>query len=174
LDTDSYELRSCLSCFGTGVTVVTVAGPDEPRGITVNAFSSVSLDPPLVMISINKLARSHDLLVDCPFAVNILSSDQERLALNFAGRHQPGLVVPWKDGAYAPYLGGSLAHLECTPYGRYGGGDHTLFLGEVRAFSYRRGDALGYFRTKFARLPEPIAVSPGTVDPFELPYDAYE
>lgn len=156
------------------MTIVTVKGASEPRGLTVNAFTSISLDPPLILVSINKRAKSHDFLLESPFAVNILSSDQERIALNFAGLPQPELEVRWEQGEYAPFLAGTLAHLECTQWRHFDGGDHTMVMGEVRAFGYRSGDALGYFRSKFGRLPQPVSVSPGTYDPFELPYDAYE
>jgi flavin reductase len=172
---NTYELRTCLGCFGTGVTVVTVQGPSEPRGLTVNAFTSVSLDPPLVLVSINKKARSHDLLRANPFAINVLASDQEHLALNFAGTHDPKLEIPWREGKAAPYLGGTVAHFQCEPHEAYDGGDHTLFIGRIVHFRYNDGDALGYFRSRFTRLAEPrVAASPGTQDPFELPYDAYE
>ncbi|MGH2703101.1 MAG: flavin reductase family protein [Actinomycetota bacterium] len=170
-----FELRTCLGCFGTGVTVVTVQGPSEPRGLTVNAFTSVSLDPPLILVSINKGAKSHDLLTDHAFAVNVLASDQEELALNFAGKHDPQLEIPWREGKLAPYLGGTVAHFQCEPHSAHDGGDHTLLLGRIVHFRYNDGDALGYFRSKFTRLVEPVVVaSPGTLDPFELPYDAYE
>lgn len=98
---DTYQLRTCLGCFGTGVTVVTVDAEDGRRGLTVNALTSVSLEPPLVLISINKRARSHDTLAGRPFAVNVLSSDQERLARHFAGDHQD-IELPWEEGQVAP------------------------------------------------------------------------
>jgi flavin reductase len=171
---DTYQLRTCLGCFGTGVTVVTVDSENGNRGLTVNAFTSVSLDPPLVLISINKRARSHDALAGRSFAVNVLSSDQEQLARHFAGDHQD-IELPWEQGQVAPRLGGVIASMECRPWGSYEGGDHTLYLGEVVALGYRHGDALGYFRSRFVRLSEPALVaSPHTHDPFELPYDAYE
>lgn len=171
---DTYQLRTCLGCFGTGVTVVTVDAEDGRRGLTVNAFTSVSLEPPLILISINKRARSHDLLADRPFAVNVLASNQELLARHFAGDHQT-VEVPWEEGRVAPRLGGAIASMECRPWGSYEGGDHTLYLGEIVALSYRQGDGLGYFRSRFVPLTEPALVaSPHTHDPFELPYDAYE
>lgn len=172
---NTFELRTCLGCFGTGVTVVTVQGPNGPRGLTVNAFTSVSLEPPLVLVSINKKAKSHDLLHDNPFAINVLASGQEQLALNFAGKHDSKLEIPWREGQSAPYIGGTVAHFQCEPHEAYDGGDHTLFIGQVVHFRYNDGDALGYFRSRFTRLTEPrVAASPGTHDPFELPYDAYE
>lgn len=65
--------------------------------------------------------------------------------------------------------------MECRPWEAYDGGDHTLYVGEVERFRYRQGDGLGYFRSRFVRLSEPAAPrAPGTYDPFELPYDAYE
>ncbi|MER5700301.1 flavin reductase family protein, partial [Streptomyces mirabilis] len=78
-------LRACMSRFATGVTVVTFEGDDGPRGATMNSFTSVSTDPPLVLISVAKRARSHGQLTDRPFCVNVLGAEQEALARQFAG-----------------------------------------------------------------------------------------
>jgi flavin reductase len=124
---DEADFRACLGKFATGVTIVAYAGDGDERGITVNAFNSVSLNPPLVLISIAKAARSHDLLKGSPFSVNVLTVDQEDLALHFAG--DPGEVeVPWLRGVVAPRLDGVLAWMECEPYAAYDAGDHTVYL----------------------------------------------
>ncbi|MBI0298847.1 flavin reductase, partial [Streptomyces sp. PRKS01-29] len=82
-------LRACMSRFATGVTVVTFAGDEGPRGVTMNSFTSVSADPPLVLISVARRTRSHDQLVDRPFCVNVLGAEQEPIARLFAGAQGP-------------------------------------------------------------------------------------
>jgi flavin reductase (DIM6/NTAB) family NADH-FMN oxidoreductase RutF len=152
---DSSRLRSGLSRFGTGVCVVTVAGQDGEHGLTVNAFTAVSLDPPLVLVSIGRKARGHGLLEGAPFTVNVLGAEQEPVARHFAGDPHPE-CVHWEQGEVAPRLAGALATFECRPWRSYDGGDHTLYLGEVVRFDYRRGDGLGYFNSRFATLDEGV------------------
>jgi len=152
---DGAVLRSCLSRFGTGVCVVTVAGEDGDHGLTVNAFTAVSLEPPLVLVSIARKARGHGLLEGKPFAVNVLGSEQQLVARHFAGDPHPEHVY-WLSGDVAPRLAGALATFECLPWAAYDGGDHTLYVGEVVELDYRGGDGLGYFYSRFATLEEPV------------------
>ena len=144
------SLRSCLGRFATGVAVVTFKADDGPRGFTVNSFTSVSMSPPLVLVSVARAARSHDALRGRAFCVNVLGAEQEALARLFAGG-QHGTAT-WHEGVVAPRLAGVLAHLECRPWRDYDGGDHTLFLGEVASFDYRDGDALGYHSSRFTSI----------------------
>lgn len=146
------SLRSCLGRFATGVVIVTFDAPDGRRGITVNSFTSVSMDPPLVLVSVAKHARSHDLLKGRPFCVNVLGGEQEALARQFAGAG--GGTAVWVDEAPVPRLAGVLAHVQCRPWRDYDGGDHTLFLGEVVEFDYRDGDALGFHAGRFTAVPD--------------------
>lgn len=126
-------LRRCFGAFPTGVTLVTYDSPAGPRGATVNSFVSVSMDPPLVLVSIGAQARARTGLADAPFAVNILGAHQADLALHFAGRPREGLRVPWQRGAAVPRLRECAAWLECRPWRAVEAGDHVLFLGEVVA-----------------------------------------
>jgi flavin reductase (DIM6/NTAB) family NADH-FMN oxidoreductase RutF len=146
------SLRSCLARFATGVAVVTFDSPGGRRGITVNSFTSVSLEPPLVLVSVAKRASAHDALSGRPFCVNVLGAEQEALARTFASGPQTG--VQWVEGEHAPRLPGVLANLECTPWREYDGGDHTLYLGEVQGFEYRDGAALGYLSSSFQTIAE--------------------
>jgi flavin reductase (DIM6/NTAB) family NADH-FMN oxidoreductase RutF len=147
-------LRSCLGRFVTGVAVVTFSEPDGPHGLTVNAFTAVSISPPLLLVSIAKTARSHGSLAPgVPFCVNVLAAEQEAVARHFAGGDDQ-TVVSWITGAIPPRLSGALAHFECTPWRTYDGGDHTLFLGEIVDFDYREGDALGFFASRFTHVAE--------------------
>lgn len=152
---DTVGLRSGLSRFGTGVCVVTMAGEEGEHGLTINAFTAISLDPPLVLVSVGKKAKGHRVLQDSPFAVNVLGAEQEAVARHFSGDPHPDRVH-WVQGGIAPKLAGALATFECQPWSSYEGGDHTLFVGEVVDFDYRGGDALTYFYSRFATLDEPV------------------
>jgi flavin reductase (DIM6/NTAB) family NADH-FMN oxidoreductase RutF len=148
---DASRLRSCLARFATGVAVAAADGPEGRAGLTVNSFTAVSLEPPLVLVSVHKRARSHDAFLGRPFAVSVLGAEQERLARHFAGRPQDG-PIPWDGTRELPVLAGSLAVLECAPWAAYDGGDHTLVVGRVTRLGYRDGDALGYFCGRFVPL----------------------
>ncbi|WP_413248007.1 flavin reductase family protein [Sinomonas flava] len=148
----SHHFRGSLGRFATGVAIVTFDGPTKRHGITVNSFTSVSLEPPLVLVSIARRAKAHDELAGRPFTVNILGAEQEALARHFAGR--PGVEPVWVEGPTAPRLSRPLAYFECTPWAAYDGGDHTLYVGEVVDFGYRSGDALAFQGGRFTTLPE--------------------
>jgi flavin reductase (DIM6/NTAB) family NADH-FMN oxidoreductase RutF len=148
------RLRSCLGRFATGVTVVTFDTAEGPGGVTVNSFTSVSLEPPLVLVSIAKAANAHDKLGERSFCVNVLGAEQEALARRFAGGDAD--VLPrFAEGGHAPRLEGALAHVECAPWRTYDGGDHSLFLGEIGDFAHRDGDALAYMGSRFTTIAEP-------------------
>ncbi|MEV3909931.1 MULTISPECIES: flavin reductase family protein [Streptomyces] len=146
-------LRACMSRFATGVTVVTYEADDGPRGATMNSFTSVSAEPPLVLISVARRARCHDQLLDRPFCVNILGAEQEAVARQFAGAQ--GAAEPrWVDGARVPRLAHPLAWVECEPWRTHDGGDHTLVLGRVTDLGHRDGDALTYAWSRFGTAAE--------------------
>lgn len=134
--TDQLRLRRCLGSFPTGVTIVTYDTLDGPRGVTVNSFVSVSLDPALVLVSIGAGARARTGLEGAPFAVNILGAHQSDVAVHFAGRPSEGLRVPWHPDAPVPRLRECAAWLECLPWRTVEAGDHALFIGEVVAFGH--------------------------------------
>ncbi|WBB80696.1 flavin reductase family protein [Micromonospora sp. WMMD882] len=134
--TDPQQLRRIFGAFATGVTVVTVGGA-EPHGMTANSFTTVSLDPPLVLISVDRRAIMHAALESTShFGVSVLAADQELVARHFANRWR-GLgraqfdAVDWVPGRAtgAPLIQGALARFECELWRSYDGGDHTLFLG---------------------------------------------
>ncbi|MEW2065030.1 MULTISPECIES: NADH-dependent FAD reductase SgcE6 [unclassified Streptomyces] len=135
---DRVQLRRVFGDFPTGVTVVTVGG-NEPRGMTANSFTSVSLSPPLVLICVGKDAVMHQRLAALEtFAVSVLEAGQEKAARHFADRSRPPGAdqfdsVDWVLGetSGAPLITGAVAHLECAKRRLYEGGDHTIFLGEV-------------------------------------------
>ncbi|HJV98452.1 MAG TPA: flavin reductase family protein [Arthrobacter sp.] len=148
----SHHFRGSLGRFATGVAIVTFDGATRRHGITVNSFTSVSMEPPLVLVSIARSTRVHDELAGRPFTVNILGAEQRHLAMHFAGR--PGPEPKWVEGGTAPRLSGVLAWFECTPWAAYPGGDHTLYVGEVIDFNYRSGDALAFANSTFTTIPE--------------------
>jgi flavin reductase len=146
------HFRGSLGRFATGVAVVTFDTDQGRHGITVNSFTSVSLEPPLVLVSIARTTKSHDELAGKPFTVNVLGAEQRALASNFAGK--PTGEPRWIEGTVAPRLAGVLSYFECAPWAAYDGGDHTLYLGEVVSFDYRAGDALGFVNGQFTTIPE--------------------
>lgn len=140
---DPRKLRTCLGHFATGVTVVTCDGEGTPHGATVNAFTALSLDPPLVLVALDRRAKVAGYVAGRPFTVNVLRSSQRDVALHFAGRPTAGPVA-WErpDPDLAPRLPGALATIACRPWRDYDGGDHLLCLGEVGEFDWQDGDPL--------------------------------
>lgn len=159
---DARDLRYAFGRFATGITVVTYETEDGPRGFTANSFTSVSLDPPLLLISVDRRIKAIEYLPHRPFAVNVLKADQAPLSDQFAGRGKtPDLTVPWQEGEWAPHFGEALAVFECTPWRTYDGGDHILVLGEIRRYAYGDSDALTYFYGRYGTLPRPVDVKNG-------------
>jgi flavin reductase (DIM6/NTAB) family NADH-FMN oxidoreductase RutF len=150
------ELRRVMGHFATGVTIITTVSKDGvPFGLTANAFTSVSLDPPLLLISVDKKAESYPHFEQSKvFTVNILSDEQEGLSRKFAvsgGDKFQG--VAYRMGANGvPILDGALAYLECKVYAVYDGGDHTLFLGEIDEAETREVKPLVFYRGGYRAL----------------------
>ena len=148
-----HEFRETLGRFASGVTVVTISHEGERRGMTANAFVSVSLTPPLILVSVGKSATMHDRLLKSErFGVNVLSSQQKALSIHFAGKPDAGLNVPWMDHEGLPLIGGAVAQLICTKTEAHDAGDHTLFIGEVDYSRYTDDDPLVYFRGEYHEL----------------------
>jgi len=160
---DVRSLRATLGRFCTGVTVVSTADEDGVHAMTANAFTSVSLDPPIVLVSIDHRARMHEMLPTTRrYGVSVLASEQERLALHFAGRPDPSLTDPFVRRDGVPVVAGAIAHFCCLSYAEHPAGDHTLYLGRVTAFEARRGDPLLFHAGAFARVAnDPATVSWG-------------
>lgn len=138
---DTRLFRTVAGRFPSGVTVITTdTGDGEPHGMTANGFISVSLEPPLVLVSVGDHTRTHQRLTDCDrYAVSILGHDQKALAKHFAGK--PGDVPPeyeWIDGH--PVIAGAISRMVCRIVDRHPAGDHTLFIGQVEHLEHREGD----------------------------------
>lgn len=142
---DGKLLRQAFGKFPTGVTVVTWFDEDGINGITVNSFTSVSLEPPLALVSIDKKANSYKQLQNKPFTINVLADDQEAIAWQFAGRPQEGLDIPWNREGDSPSITGVSSYFKCKPWQQYDAGDHVLFIGEVTEFERQDGDSLTFF-----------------------------
>ena len=160
---DMLEFRRALGHFATGVTVVTYQpeGIDEFRGTTVNSFTSVSLDPPLILVSLGRQTRSAAALqVGSQFAVNVLHHGQRDLAMHFAGRPQPNTNVEWEVRAGVPHLAGCGAHFRCVAQDVHGAGDHVLVIGLVEEFQAAGHLPLLFYRGSFEHLHTPVVPQP--------------
>lgn len=152
----SEEFRDVIGRFATGVTVVTTSDGDGQRyGTTASAVSSLSLEPPMLLICLNRESSTGRAISQTGrFVVNILAEDQDHLALRFARKNPDKFQgVSISKGHHGePLLDGALAHLECRVTEEVLGGTHTVFLGEVDRASGRTGTPLAYFRGQFGRL----------------------
>lgn len=154
---DPRTLRDALGCFATGVTVVTCIDADgKPVGLTANSFTSVSLDPPLLLVCIAKQAASAAAMAGAShFAVNVLQTGQQPASIRFATRHEDRFGPnDWSCGEYgAPVLEKSLGVFECERHGVHDGGDHHILVGRVvKAMFDASLDPLLYFRGSYRRL----------------------
>lgn len=150
MEIDARELRNVLGAFATGVTVVTTIGADgEPRGFTANSFTSVSLDPPLVLVCLARGAASLPAFRDAAgYAVNILAEDQRDVSRTFASRVEDRFaMVDWHRGpAGNPVFDGTSAWLDCTMHRTVEAGDHVILIGQVRGCGHAPLNPLGYCR----------------------------
>ncbi|APW72589.1 MULTISPECIES: alpha/beta fold hydrolase [Sphingopyxis] len=154
---DARTFRDALGCFATGVTVVTAIDPDGvPIGLTANSFTSVSLDPPLLLVCIANSSGSAAILRGADhFAVNVLQIGQQPTSNRFAGKGEDRFAAtPWEIGEFGtPVLVGSLGSFECARDAVHEGGDHFILVGRVlKAIFEPRRDPLLYFRGKYRKL----------------------
>jgi flavin reductase (DIM6/NTAB) family NADH-FMN oxidoreductase RutF len=155
---DSRAFRNALGCFPTGVAVVTAAGVDGHFGITVNSFTSVSLDPPLLLWCMDRRSRRHDIFVKAAgFTVSILGTDHQEVSSRLArpGEHALDDIALIQTELGPPALADSLAVFECQAEKKMEAGDHTILLGRVLRFSCPSASApLVYFRGKYSALDQ--------------------
>jgi len=153
----SDEFRAALSRFPSGVTVVTTKdGKDRLHGITVSAFCSVSLEPPLILVCIEKTASSHPALLESGvFVVNILAEGQRDLSEHFASQLEDKFhVVEHEPGIHGlPVLEGIAASLECRLHASYDGGDHTIFVGLIEKITVNNVRPLAYLHGDYRSIP---------------------
>lgn len=153
------EFKRAMGSFATGVTVITVDYEGEVRGMTANAFASVSLDPLLVLVCVDHKSRTHAYLhARKRFGVNVLAENQRAISEHYALAVQAPAQAE-KAGARfdctphgTPVLHGALAYLECRLHSAQDAGDHTIFIAEVEDVVVHEGSPLLYFRGKYRRI----------------------
>lgn len=156
-DIDPRQLRNACGQFGTGVTIITTHCDGRDHGMTANAFMSISLDPPLVAISIAKGARMlSNIQTTGRFAVSVLAEGMEDLAWHFAGRLKPGLCDVFERRNGLPVIANAVAYFVTDLVSEIVAGDHTIFLGHVREMSLEHSKRpLLFFRGCFGGLADP-------------------
>ncbi len=147
------EFRQTLGHWPSGVTVVTMQDGDDVHGITVSAFSSLSLEPPLVGVAIARKARSHGMLDRLPrYAVSILRDDQRDLSEHFAGRPVALEEHPFETFDELPVIRGAIAQIVCSVTDRLEVGDHTIYVGRIDASRLGEGAPLAYHKGAYRHL----------------------
>jgi flavin reductase (DIM6/NTAB) family NADH-FMN oxidoreductase RutF len=153
-------LRSMMGRFATGVSVVAARHGPLLAGMTANAIATISIDPPLLMASVNRRTETHEAIVGShAFAVSILSDGQQALAECFAQSISADKVrrfcdAPWHEAETgSPILDGAIAFFDCRVAARHDGGTHSMFVGEIVAGSYDTGmEPLIWFGSRYRRL----------------------
>jgi flavin reductase (DIM6/NTAB) family NADH-FMN oxidoreductase RutF len=153
---DPADFRRALAQFASGVTAVTTRDASgRPLGLTVTAFSSVSLDPPLVLVCVDARSETHAGFRDSgAFGVSVLSEAQEEVSKQFAwgGPAKFDKVETVTGSTGVPLVAGALAHLECRVAAAHVTGDHTVYVGEIVAMAAHPGRPLTYWQGQYRRL----------------------
>ncbi|MCW3066597.1 MAG: hypothetical protein JWN32_3769 [Solirubrobacterales bacterium] len=151
----AWQFREVIGHFASGVSVVTTLSGDRPVGTTASALCSLSLEPPMLVVCMNRTSQTGAAIVTAGhFAVNILSEDQVGVARRFATKAPDKFTdVPFTLGPLGqPLLDGALAHVECRVADQATGGTHTVFLAEVQTATAWRRRPLAYFRGRYGRI----------------------
>ena len=156
MSVDADGFRAALGQFASGITVVTTRDAEgHPLGLTVSAFSSVSLEPPLVLVSVDTRSETHaGFKASGMFAVSVLAEGQDEVSRLFArGGRKKFAAVPMQTGTHGLLLvPDALAHLECAVRASHPAGDHTIYVGEILSLSVRPGRPLVYHRGAYRHL----------------------
>jgi flavin reductase len=157
------EFRRALGCFATGVTVITVDRDGEVHGMTANAFTSVSLDPMLVLVCVDHRARTHaHLHAKKRFGINVLCDNQKAISEYYARATETHQHAEEAGARFdrtrhgTPVLHGALAYLECRLQNAHEAGDHTIFIAEVEEAMVREGNPLLFVRGKYQRIGKEV------------------
>ena len=159
------QFRKAMGCFATGVTIITLDLEGEIHGMTANAFASVSLDPPLVLVCVDRTASTHaHLHAKKRFGINVLGEDQRAISEYYARADRTHDRAEAEAGARfdptrqgTPMLHGALAYLECRLQSAEEAGDHTIFIAQVEDVVVREGDPLLFFRGKYRGVGKDVA-----------------
>lgn len=146
------RLRRAMGRFATGVTIVTTAQREQVHGMTANGVMSVSLEPPLIVVSLGESKMDGLLPRTRRYGVSVLGADQEELARHFAGRPVADLAPRFTWWKELPFIDGALAHVGCRVEAIHEAGDHRLWIGRVDYMEYRDGDPLLFYAGRFERL----------------------
>lgn len=169
-DFDSRQFRNALGRFASGVTVVTTLHEGRPHGMTANAFVSVSLEPPLVLVSLDNRSNMHRLLpATMRYGISVLAEDQTALSNHFAGRLIPGLHLRFTERLGVPVLEGAVAYFVVQVIDAHPAGDHTLYIGRVEYFEARDERPLLFYAGQYQQLSvEKARPTPWPQDEFSL------
>jgi flavin reductase (DIM6/NTAB) family NADH-FMN oxidoreductase RutF len=152
VDQAARELRTVMGRFATGVTVITATHRDTIHGMTANAFLSVSLRPPLVLVSLGRCRMGEMLPRTKRYGVSVLAHDQENFAAHFAAQGESPTPPTFTIHNGVPLLEGALAHLVCRVVDVHTAGDHELWIGEVEHLQERDGEPLLFYTGKFGTV----------------------
>ncbi|MFJ5762260.1 flavin reductase family protein [Neobacillus sp. NPDC093182] len=152
---DDRFFRNAMGKFATGITVVSTEVEGEAHGMTANAFVSVSLNPKLILVSIDKRARMLPFIQQTKkFAVSFLSEDQQTESMRFAGQIKEETPYNFEQFGNLPVIQGALANMTCNLYNEVEAGDHVLFIGEVTDLKVNEGEPLLYFGGQYRKLSQ--------------------
>ena len=154
MSVDPKEFRRALGSFASGVTVVAAEVGGTIHGMTASAFISVSMDPPLVLVSVARTAHLHPIVAQSgAYTVSVLAAHQAPLSNHFAGRPDPALAINWRrTPTGAPVLADVLTTIDCTLVQAIEAGDHTLYVGQVLGVAVQDGEPLTYFRGRYGSV----------------------
>jgi flavin reductase (DIM6/NTAB) family NADH-FMN oxidoreductase RutF len=167
---DTRQFRNALGRFASGVTVITACYEGKVHGMTANAFVSVSIEPPLVLVSVDRRAAMHRLLPETGrYGISVLAEEQQALSNHFAGRTVEGLHVRFIDRLGVPLLEGAVAYFVVKVVDAHAAGDHTLFIAQVEHFEMGEGRPLLFYGGKYQQVrPEKAKPTPWPQDEFSL------
>jgi len=152
---DERLFRDAMGKFATGITVISMYDKDEPVGMTVNAFMSISLDPMLIAISIDESATMYDLFtVGALFGVSMLEESQKDLSQYFARQIDDVDGLSFRDQSGVPVIDDSLANLTCKIINAVEAGDHTIYIAEVNDITVYDGEPLIYYSSSYRYLKD--------------------
>ena len=159
MSVSNTDFRKAMSSFATGVTIVTVDSDLGIHGMTANAFTSVSLNPRLVLVCVDQRARTHaHLHARKRFGINVLADHQHAISEHYARSSRHDREVDAAGARFertkhgTPMLHGALAYLECRLHSAQDAGDHTIFIAEVEDIVIRKGKPLLYFQSEYRSL----------------------
>ncbi|AME27139.1 flavin reductase family protein [Burkholderia sp. PAMC 26561] len=154
MELDNRLFRSVMGLFATGVTVITYVAEGKPAGMTANAFMSVSMEPPLVLVSVRKQSRFNDIVhLGVRYGVNFLAEHQQAVSAHFGGKRDETLNVPYTFSEETPLIVGSLAHIVARTTAIHEAGDHLLYVAQIEGLQLgEQRKPLVFFSGKYKQV----------------------